>query len=62
MAIEIYEGERTQVKDCNFLGKFTVYNLPKAPAGAVKVEETWELDENGILKVSAIEIASGSSG
>jgi len=62
VGINIYEGERPQVKDCNLLGKFTVYNLPKAPAGVVQIEETFEIDENGILKVSAIETASGSSG
>ena len=62
VGIYIYEGERPLVKDCNQLGKFTVNNLPKAPAGAVETEVTFEIDENGILKVSAIVKANGASG
>ena len=49
----IYEGERPSTKDNHFLGKFTLENLPARPKGEVKNNVTFEIDENGILKVSA---------
>ena len=59
---KVFEGERPLTKDCNFLGDFPVNNLPLAPAGAVSAEMTFVIDENGILKVSAIVKANGSTG
>ena len=62
VAIVVYEGERPLTKDCNLLGKFIVDHIPKAPAGAVEVEVTFDYDEEGILKVSAIAKINGSNG
>jgi len=59
--IKVFEGERTETKNCNLLGKFTLENLPKAPAGQISIPVTFELDENGILNVDASEKASGTS-
>ena len=39
-----------------------ISGLPKAPAGAVKFNTTFDIDENGILKVTAVDKISGHSG
>ena len=53
--VSIYEGERPQVADNHFLGKFSLEGLPDAPAGVLRVKVTFALDENGLLAVSAVE-------
>ncbi|KAK9470425.1 heat shock protein 70 family [Dipodascopsis tothii] len=59
--IQIYEGERTLCKDNNLLGKFELSNIPPAPRGVPQIEVTFELDANGILKVSATDKGTGKS-
>merc|ERR1719198_49474 len=51
--IKVYEGERTMVKDNNYLGKFTMKGLPKTLRGVPKIVVTFDIDSEGILKVSA---------
>jgi molecular chaperone DnaK (HSP70) len=51
--IEIYEGERPMVKDNHELGKFSLDGIPPAARGVPQIEVTFEIDANGILKVSA---------
>jgi len=51
--ISVYEGERTMVKDNNFLGKFTLKGLPKVLRGVPKIQVTFTIDTNGILQVTA---------
>uniref|UniRef100_A0A7S1RUS1 Heat shock protein 70 n=1 Tax=Alexandrium catenella TaxID=2925 RepID=A0A7S1RUS1_ALECA len=51
--IQVYEGERTQVKDNNYLGKFTLKGLPKTLRGVPKIKVTFKIDTNGILEVIA---------
>lgn len=46
-------------KDCQFLNSFVLENLPKMPAGQVQITITFEIDANGILKVSATEKSTG---
>lgn len=46
-------------KDCQFLNDFILDNLPKMPAGELSITETFEIDANGILKVSATEMSTG---
>ncbi|CAN9087161.1 unnamed protein product [Alternaria alternata] len=43
----------------NQLGKFELTNIPPAPRGVPQIEVTFELDANGILKVSAIDKGTG---
>ncbi|KAI9223253.1 heat shock protein Hsp70-3 [Blastocladiella britannica] len=57
----IYEGERTQTKDNNLLGEFTLSGLPPAPRGVPELEVVVEVDANGLLKVTATERTSGMS-
>mmetsp|Transcript_95335 Transcript_95335/g.221264 ORF Transcript_95335/g.221264 Transcript_95335/m.221264 type:complete len:687 (-) Transcript_95335:113-2173(-) len=51
--IQVYEGERTMVKDNNYLGKFTLGNIPKTLRGVPKIKVTFNIDSNGILEVTA---------
>jgi heat shock protein 5 len=51
--IEVFEGERPISKDNNPLGSFELSGIPPAPRGVPQIEVTFEIDSNGILKVSA---------
>ncbi|GLJ35352.1 hypothetical protein SUGI_0711120 [Cryptomeria japonica] len=53
VTVSVYEGERIAVKDNNLLGSFHVPGIPASLRGEEKVDETFEIDANGILKVSA---------
>ncbi|KAJ1648175.1 ATPase with role in protein import into the ER [Coemansia asiatica] len=57
--IQVYEGERSLTKDNNRLGKFELTNIPPSPRGVPQIEVTFEIDANGILKVSAIDKGTG---
>jgi heat shock protein 1/8 len=59
--IQVFEGERAQTADNHRLGKFDLLNIPKAPRGVPKIKVTFDLDSNGILNVSALETASGTT-
>src|SRR5271156_577232 len=59
--IQIFEGERSMTKDNNLLGKFELTGIPPAPRGVPQIEETFEIDANGILKVSASDKVAGKS-
>jgi heat shock protein 5 len=59
--IQIYEGERSLTKDNNLLGQFELTGIPPAPRGVPQIEVTFEIDANGILKVSAQDKAAGRS-
>ena len=49
----MFEGERSLTKDNNLVGKFELSGIPPAPRGVPQIEVTFEIDANGILKVSA---------
>ncbi len=57
--IRVFEGERKFTKDCNLLGQFELTGFPPAPRGVPQLEVTYDLDANGILKVSACEKSTG---
>src|SRR5271155_2261139 len=59
--IQVYEGERTMTKDNNQLGKFELTGIPPAPRGVPQIEVSFELDANGILRVSAGDKGTGKS-
>jgi heat shock protein 5 len=61
VTIHIFEGERPLTKDNHSLGKFDLSGIPPAPRGQPQIEVTFEVDENSILKVSAVEKATGKS-
>lgn len=57
--IQVFEGERSMTRDNNLLGKFELAGIPPAPRGVPQIEVTFEIDVNGLLKVSAADKASG---
>lgn len=59
--IQVFEGERSMTKDNNLLGKFELTGIPPAPRGVPQIEVTFEIDVNGILKVSAVDKGTGKS-
>ena len=57
----VYEGENEYLKNDNYLGKFILKGLPELPKGKVQIKVTFNLDENNILSVIAVENSSGIS-
>jgi L1 cell adhesion molecule like protein len=53
MSMDVYEGERAMAADNNLRAKFTLSGLPLAPKGATSAIVRFEIDEDGILHVSA---------
>lgn len=51
--IHVLQGERPMAADNKTLGKFILDGIPPAPRGVPQVEVTFDIDANGILKVSA---------
>lgn len=59
VTIQVFEGERAMTKDNHQLGKFDLTGIPKAPRGQPQIEVTFDIDENGILNVAAVEKGTG---
>ncbi|MCJ1430897.1 ATPase with role in protein import into the ER, partial [Xylographa pallens] len=59
--IQVFEGERSMTKDNNLLGKFELTGIPPAPRGVPQIEVSFELDANGILKVTAGDKGTGKA-
>jgi len=59
VSIEVYEGERTRASDNNLLGFFSLSGFPPAPRGH-PLDVCFDMDENGILTVSAEEKTTGN--
>ena len=57
--IQVFEGERIQTKDNNKLGEFILDGIPPMPRGQPQIEVSFDVDTNGILKVSAKEKSTG---
>lgn len=53
VTIQVFEGERGRTADCNKLGEFQLTGIPPAPRGKPQIEVTFDIDANGILKVTA---------
>jgi len=61
VSIQVYEGERKFTKDNNSLGRFELSGFPPAPRGVPQIEVTFDVDANGILKVTATEKGGGKT-
>ncbi|BCS20571.1 Hsp70 family ATPase KAR2 [Aspergillus puulaauensis] len=59
--IQVFEGERSLTKHNNVLGKFELTDIPPAPRGVPQIEVSFDLDANGILKVSASDKGTGKA-
>ncbi|CEH17682.1 heat shock protein 70 [Ceraceosorus bombacis] len=55
----VYEGERTQCKENRLLGEFELTGVPPMPKGQAELLCTFEVDANGLLKVTAEERTAG---
>jgi molecular chaperone DnaK len=59
--IVVLQGERPMAKDNKTLGNFILDGIPPAPRGVPQIEVTFDIDANGILKVTAQDKATGRS-
>lgn len=57
--IHIVQGERQMAADNKTLGRFTLSGIPPAPRGVPQIEVTYDIDANGIVKVSAMDKSTG---
>ncbi len=57
--IHVLQGERAMAKDNKTIGRFHLDGIPPAPRGIPQVEVTFDIDANGLLNVSAKDMASG---
>jgi len=57
--IHVLQGEREMARDNRSLGRFHLDGIPPAPRGVPKIEVTFDIDANGILHVSAKDLATG---
>ncbi|MDG6223898.1 MAG: molecular chaperone DnaK [Candidatus Thermoplasmatota archaeon] len=59
--IHVLQGERPMASDNKTLGLFTLAGIPPAPRGIPQIEVTFEIDVNGIVHVTAKDLATGRS-
>ena len=59
--IHVLQGERSMAGDNNTIGRFHLDGLPPAQRGTPQIEVTFDIDANGIIKVSAQDKATGKS-
>ena len=59
VTIQVYQGERKMAFDNRLLGKFDLSGIPPAPRGVPQVEVKFDIDQNGILNVSAKDLGTG---
>ena len=59
--IHVLQGERPMATDNKSLGKFSLDGIPPAPRGVPQIEVTFDIDANGILKVTAVDKATSRS-
>jgi len=59
VTISVYQGEREMAGDNKHLGQFNLEGISPAPRGVPQIEVTFDIDANGIVKVSAKDKATG---
>lgn len=59
VSIHVLQGEREFARDNRTLGRFDLTGLPPAPRGLPQIEVEFNIDANGILKVSAKDLGTG---
>ena len=59
VSIHVLQGEREMASDNKTLGRFNLTGIPPAPRGVPQIEVTFDIDANGIVHVSAKDLATG---
>ena len=59
VTIQVFQGERKMAINNRLLGKFDLTDIPPAPRGVPQVEVKFDIDQNGILNVSAKDLGTG---
>jgi len=59
VTIQVFQGERKMAVNNRLLGKFDLTDIPPAPRGVPQVEVKFDIDQNGILNVSAKDLGTG---
>ena len=58
VTVSVFQGERPMARDNRLLGQFNLEGIPSAPRGTPQIEVKFDIDANGILKVSAKDLGS----
>ncbi|MFC6904661.1 molecular chaperone DnaK [Halalkalicoccus tibetensis] len=58
--VRVFQGEREMAEENELLGEFMLSGIPPAPAGTPQIEVSFNIDENGIVNVSAEDQGSGN--
>jgi molecular chaperone DnaK len=59
VSVLVYQGEREMAVHNRLLGKFDLVGIPSAPRGIPQIEVTFDIDANGIIKVTAKDLGTG---
>ena len=60
VTVRVFQGEREMAADNRLLGQFNLEGIPAAPRGVPQIEVKFDLDQNGILNVSAKDLGTGT--
>ena len=60
VTVKVYQGEREMAANNRLLGQFNLEGIPPAPRGMPQIEVKFDIDANGILKVSARDLGTGT--
>ncbi len=59
VTVRVFQGERPMASDNRLLGQFNLEGIPPAPRGVPQIEVKFDIDQNGILNVSAKDLGTG---
>ena len=59
VTVSVFQGERKMAQQNRLLGQFNLEGIPPAPRGTPQIEVKFDIDQNGILNVSAQDLGTG---